>query len=195
MRLIALLHGYGANGTDLLSLAPHWQRDTDDVFIAPNAPDRTGGFGPGYEWFSLDGWMPGTPFTDHLPRIEAAEQQLKIKLKKELKDHGLSWKDLVLMGFSQGAIMALSVGLSEPEACAGIMAYSGAYLTPKPPLSKPDILLVHGNADMVVNPNSFYEAKMDLENYDMPLTAKMIDGCGHWIDPAGLKAGKAFLSR
>ena len=192
MKLVVLLHGYGSNAADLRGLAVPWKKDGCE-FIAIDAPTLVAGYGPGYEWFTLEGWMPGTPFTQFVHRVEDAAATLKTKIKTELKTRGLSWKDLVLMGFSQGAIMALAVGLSEPEQCAGVMAYSGAYLTPVPPESKPPVLLVHGGMDNVVSPEAYHEAKKLLEDYAVPLTAKFIPSCGHWIDPVGLQAGVEFL--
>ena len=192
MKHIVMLHGYGAAGADLLSLSSPWA-GADRDFIAPNAPELCAGYGPGFEWFSLEGWMPGTAFTRFNDRIEKAAHGAKAWIKKDLAARGLSWKDLVLMGFSQGSIMAFAVGLSEPEACAGIMSYSGAYMMPFPPASKPPVLLVHGGSDMVVSPDSYRESKRMLESYDVPVTAEFIPHCGHWIDPAGLDAGKAFL--
>lgn len=193
MKLVVLLHGYGSNADDLRGLAMPWRKDGFE-FTALDAPDLVAGYGPGYQWFTLEGWMPGTPFTQFVHRVEDAAEVLKVKLKAELKRRGLSWKDLVLMGFSQGAIMALAVGLSEPEQCAGIMAYSGAYLTPLPPESHPPVLLVHGGMDAVVSPDAYHEARKLLEEYNVPLTAKFIPACGHWIDPAGLQAGSDFLN-
>lgn len=175
-----------------MSLSHPWA-GTDRSFAAPNAPDRCGGYGPGYEWFTLEGWIPGTSFSRFNSRIEEAAAKLKIKLKEDLKAKGLGWKDLILMGFSQGAILSLAIGLSEPESCAGIMAYSGAYLVPMPPVSKPPVLLVHGGADMVVTPDAYSEARKALEGFEVPLTAEFIPHCGHWIDPMGLDAGKRFL--
>lgn len=193
MKLVVLLHGYGSNAADLHSLSMPWRGEGRD-FISIDAPDLCAGCGPGFEWFSLEGWMPGTSFVQHVARVEKASAVLKEKMKAELQKRGLSWKDLVLMGFSQGSIMALSAGLSEPEQCAGIMAYSGAYLTPVPPESKPPVLLVHGGMDNVVAPDAYHEAKRLLEDYDVPLTAKFIPSGGHWIDPVGLQAGVEFLN-
>mgnify|MGYP000432116708 CR=1 FL=1 len=194
MKLVALLHGYGASGSDLRGLTMPWA-GMDRQFVTTNAPNPCAGMGPGYEWFSLDGWMPGTSFDPFVPRIGAAADALKVQLKAELAKKGLSWKDLVIMGFSQGAIMAFAVALSEPEACAGIMAYSGAYLTPIPPKCKPPVLLVHGGADMVVTSDAYYQAKMALEKAAVPLEDHFFPHCGHWIDPQGLAAGANFLHK
>lgn len=192
MKHIVMLHGYGASGDDLFALSRPWAAQ-DRSFSAPNAPDYCAGYGPGYEWFTLEGWMPGTPFTRFNSRIEESAAKLKIKIKADLAAKGLSWKDLVLMGFSQGSIMSFAVGLSEPEACAGIMGYSGAYLVPNPPLSKPPVLLVHGGADMVVSPDAYRESMRLLDQHSVPYTGEFLPHCGHWIDPIGLDAGKRFL--
>ena len=192
MKLIVLLHGYGASGTDLRGLFTPWRAEGRE-FISPNAPDLCAGMGPGYEWFGLDGWMPGTSFDKHIGRIERAAEKLKIQLQNEVAQRGLQWSDVVLMGFSQGAIMALAVGLSEPMPCAGIMAYSGAYLIPVPPESKSRVLLVHGGMDNVVAPDAYYDAKKLFEAYDVPNVSKLIPSCGHWIDPEGMQAGADFL--
>jgi phospholipase/carboxylesterase len=194
MKLVVLLHGYGASGSDLKGLSVPWAGEGRS-FIAPNAPSYCAGMGPGYEWFSLNHWMPGSSFHPFSHRVEDSAVKLKASLKDELKARGLSWKDLVLMGFSQGAMMALAVGLSEPESCAGIMAYSGAYLVPVPPVSKPPVLLVHGGADMVVNVEAYYEAKGLLEEHSVPFTADLSPHGGHWIDPQGLAVGAEFLKK
>lgn len=193
MKLIALLHGYGASGSDLRGLSMPWAGQ-DRHFVTTNAPNLCAGMGPGYEWFSLDGWMPGTPFDPFVPRIGAAADALKVKLRKELDKKGLSWKDLVLMGFSQGAIMAFAVALSEPESCAGVMAYSGAYLTPIPPQCKPPVLLVHGGGDVVVTPDAYHKTRDALEGFGVQVDDHFLPHCGHWIDPQGLAAGANFLN-
>ena len=194
MKHIVMLHGYGAAGADLLSLSSVWKSDNRD-FIAPNAPELCAGYGPGFEWFSLEGWMPGTPFTRFNDRIEKAAIKAKAWIKDDLAKRGLEWKDLVLMGFSQGSIMAFAVGLSEAEPCAGIMSYSGAYMMPFPPVSTPPVLLVHGGADMVVSPDAYRESKKMLEAFGVTVTDEFVPHGGHWIDPVGIDAGKQFLNK
>ncbi len=193
MKLVALLHGYGASGADLRSLSKPWETP-DHMFIAPDAPDFCAGMGPGYEWFSLDGWIPGTSFDPFKRRVDYAAVMLKKRLEQELSQRGLEWKDLVIMGFSQGAIMAFAVGLNAPEPCAGIMAYSGKYLVPDAPKSKPPVLVVHGGVDVVVSPEAYHDTIKMLEARGIEHHAHFLPTCGHWIDMDGLNAGKAFLN-
>lgn len=194
MKLIVLLHGYGASGHDLQNLSVPWA-GAGRSFTALNAPDLCAGMGPGYEWFTLNGWMPGTSFDAFTPRIVDAATQLKTRLKAELEKRALVWSDLILMGFSQGAIMSFAVGLSEETPCAGIMGYSGAYMVPDSPACKPPVLIVHGGSDMVVSPSAHHASVEKLEEHGIETMSVFVPSCGHWIDPVGLTAGGDFLRR
>src|SRR5260221_7704103 len=124
--LVVFLHGYGSNGDDLIGLAPYMQKALPETeFLSPNAPFPWQGmlYTKGYQWFDLASMDPG----HILKGIREALPHLNSFLDEALKKRGLNDKNLALVGFSQGTMMALQVGLTRPKACAGILGYSGAY--------------------------------------------------------------------
>ena len=144
--LVVLCHGYGADGNDLIGLAPHWQRLMPTVsFVAPNAPEPCAA-GPGYQWFPISRLDP------HSMRqgVEQAAASLEGFLDAELARANLPPERLALVGFSQGTMMSLHVGLKRKP--AAIVGYSGL-LADVPPEHYPDappVLLVHGDADPMI---------------------------------------------
>lgn len=157
--LMVLLHGYGSDGADLLPIAQYWSNALPDVlFVAPNAPDVCAINPGGYEWFPLR--------TDRvLSRVEGAEQgrDVIVNFLVDLwAQTGLTPADTILLGFSQGAMMALHAGLSLDAPLAGIVAFSGALIPPPGLLdglpAKPPVAIAHGDLDGVVDPALSREA-------------------------------------
>jgi phospholipase/carboxylesterase len=194
-QILLLLHGYGSNGADLISLAPHWRTALPDaLFLAPNAPQRCG-YGAGFQWWGLSAFTPqalAAGATAAAPAIDAF-------IDRKLDQYGLTEGDLAIVGFSQGTMMALHVGLRRAHQVAAIVGYSGM-LTGAPELShrkitKPPVLLIHGSADPIVPVAALHAAKRDLEHLGLDVTTHVSSGLGHSVDPVGLRLGGEFVAK
>ena len=188
--LVVLLHGYGADGNDLIGLAPRWQSLLPTVaFAAPNAPTRVPG-SPGYQWFPLTRMDP-----HELERgVEAAGPLLDKFLDDELARLGLPPERLALAGFSQGTMMSLHVGLRRKVKPAAIIGFSGLLASPPPEGKKPPILLTHGDADSVIPAQAMLLAAMQLGAAGAAVQWHLAPGIGHGIDPAGMAMAGEFLN-
>ena len=195
-QLVVLLHGLGADGHDLISLAPLFaQRLPQAAFVSPHAPFPCDMAPVGRQWFSFQDASPEAI----LGGVRLAAPVLNAFLDAELERHGLSDSQLVLAGFSQGTMMALYVALRRPAACAGVLGYSGALigveLLSGEIESRPPVLLLHGDADQVVPPRSLPAAVAALEANGVSVTSELRPGLGHGIDERGLQLGADFLVR
>ena len=191
--LMVLCHGYGADGNDLIGLAPHWQRVLPTVaFAAPNGPERCPG--AGYQWFPITRLDP-----DETRRgVNSAASPLETFLDAELKRHGLPPERLILGGFSQGTMMSLHVGLRRSVKPAAIVGFSGMLAAPEalPELGpdSPPILLVHGDADTMIPVEALFAAAGELGRAGALLQWHVSRGMGHSIDPDGMRLGAIFLA-
>jgi phospholipase/carboxylesterase len=192
--LIVLLHGYGANGEDLIALADGWRRQLPEaVFVAPNAPQSIPGMYGGLQWFALTMRDPG----EYWRGVVSARPALDRFLDAELARYRLAAGRLVLVGFSQGTMMALHVGLRRKEAPAGIVGYSGLLAGPEhldEIVVRPPILLVHGEADDLIPVAALHLAREQLAASDLLLEWHVRPGVGHGIDPAGQSIGGHFIA-
>jgi len=194
--LVILLHGYGSNGDDLIGLAPHW-RDAlpATAFVAPNAPEPCPGAPDGYQWWSLT----NADRSQRAKGVAQASPVLNDFINAELERHGLTEARLALVGFSQGTMMALHVGLRRPRKLAGIVGYSGMLADEgelaDPALTRPPILLIHGDADPMIPVSAFYQAESALRRNGFVVESHVSPGLGHSIDLAGLQLGGRFLAR
>ncbi len=193
-RLVVLLHGYGSDGNDLISLAQFWQKDmAKALFVAPNAPQKCDINPMGYQWFALD--------TDREMSRLSGSKKAGAALNEFLNDlwrqTGLGPKDTLLVGFSQGAMMALDVGLRLEEALLGIVSFSGALIEeedlPSHIRSRPPVCLVHGLADDVVPANLSEKATKILNDLNVRVAPFMEPGVGHTISMNGLGFAVAFV--
>ena len=194
--LVVLCHGYGADGNDLIGLAPHWQRALPTVaFVAPNALEPCAGAPSGYQWFPISRLDPG----EMQRGVEAAAGALNSFLDAELARLELPPERLALVGFSQGTMMALQVGLRRAVKPAAIVGYSGmmARGTELEPLGAdtPPILLVHGDADQMIPAQAMLASAMMLAGAGATVQWHIAPGVGHGIDPIGLEMGGAFLTQ
>jgi phospholipase/carboxylesterase len=192
--LVVLVHGYGADGQDLIGLAQHWQSLLPTTaFAAPNAPARIPG-GPGYQWFPISRIDP------HEMRkgVEAAAPVLDEYLDAELARLGLPPERLALVGFSQGTMLSLHLGLSRKVRPAAVVGFSG--LLAVPPASSefgveiPPILLTHGDSDQVIPPQAMFVAAGQLGLAGAAVQWHLAPGMGHGIDPEGLMIAGQFLN-
>jgi phospholipase/carboxylesterase len=193
--LVVLLHGYGANGDDLIALADSWRdRLPDAAFVAPNAPQMIPGMYGGLQWFGLTMRDPG----EYWRGVVAAQPALDRFLDAELARYRLPPGRLMLVGFSQGTMMALHVGLRRAAPPAGIVAYSGLLAGPEH-LAKtkvrPPILLIHGEADDLIPAEALHIAREQLAQAGMAVEWHVRPGLGHGIDPAGQAMAAHFIAQ
>ena len=202
-QLVVLCHGVGADGHDLIDLAPAWARALPDAqFVAPHAPEPyddqvPGGVaeGHGRQWFSLADRTPAVL----LAGAARAAPLLDAYVAAELARAGLADDAVALMGFSQGAMMVLHAGLRRRPPPRGILAYAGALLETPDLLAActghPPTLLAHGREDGVVPFDRALAAEAALHRLGIPVQTLWCPGLGHAIDDAGLATGALFLQR
>lgn len=195
-QLVVFLHGVGADGEDLISLAPMFAHALPDAhFVSPNAPQACDMAPYGYQWFSLQDRNPSVM----LKGIQETAPLLNKFIDAELKKLGLTDENLMLVGFSQGTMMSLYTALRRPKACAAVVGYSGALLAPEllksEARSTPPVCLIHGNADMVVAHGSMAVAEAGLKEAGISVETHSRPGLGHGIDPQGISLAREFLER
>ena len=194
--LVVVLHGYGADGADLLgladSLAPHLP---DTAFAAPDAPEPCRG-GYGRQWFPIP-WLDGSSEVAAAIGLAAATDDLNGYLDQQLAAHSLSADRLCVLGFSQGAMMAMHVVPRRHAAIAGIVAISGRLLVPErigEVVSKPPVLLIHGDEDQVVPFTDMGTAGRTLVAAGFETFGHVMHGTGHGIAPDGLQVALSFIA-
>ncbi|GLK78159.1 phospholipase [Methylopila jiangsuensis] len=193
--LVVFLHGYGADGNDLIAIGREWRNALPDAaFVAPNAPERLPGAPMGRQWFPLTFRDPD----ERRRGVVAARPGLDAFLDAELASHGLGPDRLALVGFSQGTMMALHVGLRRAIPPAAILGYSGMLVSPEAlkaeATGKPPILLIHGDRDEILPVDELFAAIDGLGAAEIPVQWHLSPGLGHGIDGEGLRQGAAFLT-
>ena len=196
--LVIFLHGYGADGNDLLGLAdplsPHLP---NTVFMAPDAPERSAMNPMGFQWFPIP-WIDGSSEEAAAEGMARAADDLNAFLDAAMEAEGVPAHRTVLVGFSQGTMMSLHVAPRREDQIAGIVAFSGRLIDPETLIedvkSKPPVLLVHGDQDEVVPPSSLSEAAVGLEKAGFKeVFAHVMKGTSHGIAPDGLSVALAFM--
>jgi phospholipase/carboxylesterase len=195
-QLVVLLHGVGADGDDLISLADYWSALLPDAeFVSPNAPDQCDMSPYGYQWFSLLDRSMAAMTTG----VKKVAPVINAYIDNALAERNLTPDKLALVGFSQGTMTSLYVALRRPEPIAAVLGYSGALLAPEllagEIKSRPPVLLVHGDADQVVPPQALPAAQSVLQAAGVPVDVEVRPGLGHGIDQEGLTRGGFFLKR
>lgn len=193
--LVILLHGYGSNGADLIGLVPYWRAALPDtLFLAPDAPQACPGAPGGRQWWPLTSLSQEARATG----VRISAPALNAYIDSHLAAHGLTEEVLALVGFSQGTMMALHVGPRRTRPVAGILGYSGMLADPDAlaheVVTKPPIMLLHGDADEVLPVTAMFQAKTQLENLGFEVSAHVSPGLGHSIDENGLQRGANFLA-
>ncbi len=193
--LVMFLHGYGANGQDLISIGNEWQDQLPQtVFVSADAPEpcAMNPFG-GFQWFDLTMRDP----TEYWRGVNKAAPALNEFINEQLKAYNLKDDALALVGFSQGTMMALHVGLRRKTAPAAIVGYSGKLAGPehlaKEMTVKPPVLLVHGDMDEVIPVAALSEAETALLDAKVDVRSHISRGVGHGIDLDGLRLGGEHL--
>ena len=195
---VVFLHGYGANGADLMGLAdPLMEHLPDTLFVAPDAPESIPGMPMGLQWFPIP-WIDGSSEEEAERGMAAAVADLDAFLDALMVDEDLLPEQVVLFGFSQGTMLALHVAPRREDALAGVVAFSGRLLAPElltdEVKTRPPILLVHGDADDVVPPQSLPLAAEALQQAGwQDVYAHVMKGTGHGIAPDGLSVALAFM--
>lgn len=191
-QLVVFLHGYGSNGDDLIALGESWVDLLPDAeFISPNAPEACDINPVGYQWFGIRDFNP----YNIRAGLDHARPLLIKYLKHLLEVREMNPSQLALVGFSQGTMMALDAIFALPGLRA-VVGYSGTFYAPiaqSIPGDSPEVLLVHGDADMTVPYAAFSEAIRQLSLFGIHARDHTCPGLGHGIDTKGLAVGGEFL--
>jgi phospholipase/carboxylesterase len=200
-QLVVFLHGYGADGNDLIEIGRAWQPLLPHAaFVSPHAPEPCGQAPVGRQWFPLTMRDIGERWTG----VNKAAPVLNAFLDAELQRRALPPSALALVGFSQGTMLALHTGLRRAVAPAAIVGYSGLFVIPDDAdadalaaeiRSRPPVLLVHGDRDDLIPVQALFHATQALASLDIPVEWHISAGLGHGIDPEGLRHGGEFLAR
>ena len=200
-RLVVFLHGYGADGNDLIELGRAWQPLLPDTaFVSPHAIEPCGQAPMGRQWFPLTFRDPNERWTG----VNKAGPVLEKFIEAELARRGLPPTALGLVGFSQGTMMALHVGLRRAAPPAAIVGYSGLFVLPEGAepdaivtevRSRPPVMLVHGDRDDLIPAQALFQAAQGLSGLGVPVEWHLSAGIGHGIDAEGLRHGGEFLAR
>jgi phospholipase/carboxylesterase len=199
-QLVVILHGYGADGNDLIEIAKVWQPLLPNAaFVAPHAPEPCEQAPMMRQWFPLTFRDPNERWVG----VNRARPVLERFIEAELGRLSLPASALGLVGFSQGTMMALHAGLRRTVTPAAIVGYSGLLVLPPDGdldtfageiSARPPVLLIHGDEDNVVPPQALFQATEVLPALGVPVQWHMSAGVGHSIDPEGLRHGGEFLS-
>ncbi|MFN3462531.1 MAG: alpha/beta hydrolase [Terricaulis sp.] len=193
--LVIFLHGYGSNGADLISLAPYWADLLPGAaFVSPNAIEPVPMAPGGYQWFPISNLDP------HLMEqgAKTAAQSVDRFIDRELEKYGLTPDRLALVGFSQGTMMALHVGLRREQQIGAILGFSGVLVggrnLKEHMRSKPPVLLIHGDRDPTIPIPAMFDSAEALAAADHGAQWHISYGIPHSIGPDGLELGGEFLS-
>jgi len=193
--LVVLLHGYGANGDDLIALGEGWRRHLPQgAFVAPNAPEEIPSMPGALQWFPLTLRDP----TERWRGVVAARPRLDRFVDAELARYGLSDDRLVLVGFSQGTMLALHTGLRRKTAPAGIVGYSGLLAGPEhlgEITARSPVLLIHGAEDDLIPVDALHIAREQLAQAGVEVEWHVREGLGHGIDHVGQHLAGHFMAQ
>ena len=196
--VVVFLHGYGANGADLLGLAvPLAEHLPDTLFVAPDAAEECPGAPMGFQWFPIP-WIDGSSEEEAMRSMVQSVEDLNAFLDALMVDEDVLPEQVVLFGFSQGTMMSLHVAPRREDALAGVVGFSGRLLNPEALAEetrvRPPVLLVHGDQDDVVPSQSLPEAAEALQRAGWKeVYAHVMKGTAHGIAPDGLSVALAFM--
>ena len=193
---VILCHGYGGDGKDISILANYWRAYLPDtIFICPDAPEKCAASSSGFQWFDL---MDQTP-EQVLAKSLVAENKLN-KIIDEVKNkHNLNANQIIVGGFSQGCMISLQTGLKRKDQINSIIGYSGRIIDvehlSKNIISRPKIILMHGDKDQVVSIDSLLESKDFFRNHNYEIETKIFKNCEHRIPTEGSSLGLQFIKK
>jgi phospholipase/carboxylesterase len=195
-QLVIFLHGYGANGADLLNIGEEWGETLKDAaFVSPNACETCDSFSAGFQWFPIRAISPEA--IEREKRASTAGPVLSNFIDEQLQKWGVDESALAVAGFSQGAMMAMYTMPRRKKPCAGIIGYSGMILDAQglkaPGVVKMPVLAIHGDADQIVPPENLPRIEKAFSEAGFEIEAIMRPGLGHGIDQFGLIRGLQFL--
>ena len=195
-QVVILCHGYGGDGKDISALAVNWQRFLPDaIFLCPNAPEVCLVNPQGFQWFDLEIEKEEIILEKSL----VAEEKLTLFLDQILDNFQLEPKNLALVGFSQGCMISIQVGLKNKKKINCIIGYSGKVINQRHLLehikTRPKIFLMHGDSDTIVPPTHLLEAKEFFTNCGIKIKTKLFKNCEHRIPIEGSSLGLEFLRK
>lgn len=199
--LVVFLHGYGANGENLIALSHEFGHVLPDAhFISPNAIEPwEGGFPNAYQWFSLSQGFERKSMALMAADIIRANKVLEEFIDSQLARFNLKPQNLFIVGFSQGAMMSMYQGFTKKEKPAGVIAFSGKLVLPEmlgsKTIHKPEICLIHGKSDSVVPFENFLEAEKLLKQNEIPFESHAVANLDHSIDIHGIRSAQAFVKK
>ena len=193
---VILCHGYGGDGKDISILANYWKAHLPEtIFICPDGPEKCAASPTGHQWFDLIDQTPEQVLSKSL----VAESKLN-KLIDEVKDkNNLLANQIIIGGFSQGCMISLQTGVKRKDTINSIIGYSGRIIDTdhlrKNIISKPNIILMHGDIDQIVPVNSLLEAKDFFNKNNYKIESKIFNNCEHRIPSEGSSLGLQFIKK
>jgi phospholipase/carboxylesterase len=194
-QMIIFVHGYGADGNDLIGLANYFQSTLPEaIFLSPHAPEACSMNPSGYQWFDLTSTDPAVLWS----KILVAADHLNEFIDSKLLEYNIAEENLALIGFSQGTMMSLHVSLRRKNTMAAVLGYSGrligADLLKDDLISKPSIYLIHGDQDPMVPYQESLTAEKVLKEYSVDIKTHISEHTQHSIAEDGLRIGVDFLA-
>jgi phospholipase/carboxylesterase len=195
-QMVMFLHGYGANGDDLLNIGEDWADALPDaVFLSPNAPDACEAYAGGYQWFSIRAIDEKAFEREKL--VETVTPILNAYIDEQLQKWGVPESKLAVAGFSQGAMMAMYTMPRRKTPCAAVIGYSGLLIDAgglnAPGIVKMPVLAIHGDVDEIVPPKCLAGVQSGFAEAGFNVETIMRPGLGHGIDQFGLIRGVEFI--
>ena len=182
------LHGYGSDGNDLIEMAPYIASNFPSMlFLSPNAPEVCIMNPQGRQWFNID---------KKDERVDDPDEVLKQYIEKQKELYGIKTNKIFLFGFSQGAMVALHIGLRYKETFAGILSFSGAVVAPTrldQIMNTTPVLMVHGEDDNVVLYSELQKGSENLKKSNIEVSTLSIPNLGHGIDQLGISKAVDFM--
>ena len=193
---VILCHGYGGDGNDISILANYWKNYLPDtIFLCPNAPEKCAVSSVGYQWFDLMDQSKQQILTKSL----VAEMKLNQLIDEVKVQNNLEANKIILGGFSQGCMISLQTGIKRRDKINSIIGYSGKIIDTehlsKNIVSRPKVILMHGDKDEIVPINFFLEAKEFFIKNNYPIELKSFKNCEHRIPQEGSSLGLEFIKK
>ncbi len=193
---VILCHGYGGDGNDISILANYWKNYLPDtIFLCPNAPEKCAVSSVGYQWFDLMDQSKQQILTKSL----VAEMKLNELIDEVKVRNNLDANKIILGGFSQGCMISLQTGIKRKDKINSIIGYSGKIIDTehlsKNIVSRPKVILMHGDKDEIVPINFFLEAKEFFIKNNYPVELKSFKNCEHRIPQEGSSLGLEFIKK